>query len=165
MELSHYVEALHDELAALTRFASEDVARTAALLADSLDSPVRLVLLDVLAAAASEITAQLDERTVEVRLAGGEPAFVVSPAPPPGSDEPPGPAPAENAEETGTARVTLRLSESLKLTVEAAAAHDGVSVNNWLVRAASRALGAQPRGSQPPGRRGPGQRITGFARS
>jgi hypothetical protein len=54
------------------------------------------------------------------------------------------------------------LPESLKLTVEAAAASDGLSVNTWLTRAASRAL---PRSGQPAGRWGPGQRITGFARS
>jgi hypothetical protein len=75
------------------------------------------------------------------------------------------PPPAEGQEETGTARVTLRLSESLKQAIEAAAASDGVSVNSWLTRAASRALGGQARGTQASGRPGPGQRITGFARS
>ena len=39
-----------------------------------------------------------------------------------------------------TARISLRLPESLKTDVEAAAARDGVSVNTWLVRAADTAL-------------------------
>lgn len=164
MELSQYVEMLRGELTALTRFAGEDVKQIAGLLAESLESPVRLTLLDVLSAAAAEITARLDETVVEVRLSDGEPAFVVSTALPRDSGAPPSPEP-EGAEDTGTTRVTLRLSESLKGAVEAAAASDGVSVNTWLTRAASRALGAQPRGGQPGQRRGPGQRITGFARS
>jgi hypothetical protein len=163
MELSQYIEMLRGELIALTRFAGEDVRHTAGLLAESLDSPVRLTLLDVLSAAAAEITARLDETVVEVRLSDGEPAFVVSTALPRDSGPARSPEPAES-EEAGTARVTLRLSESLKGAIEAAASSDGVSVNTWLTRAASRALGNQPRGSQP-GQRGPGQRITGFARS
>ena len=113
----------------------------------------------------SEITARLDETVVEVRLSDGEPAFVVSTALPRDSGAPPGPEPAEGVEGTGTARVTLRLSESLKGAIETAAASDGVSVNTWLTRAASHALGNQSRGSQPGPRRGPGQRITGFARA
>jgi len=170
MELSQYVEAFRGELAAMTRFAGEDVARTAGLLAESLDSPVRLTLLDVLSAAAAEITAQLEDTAVEVRLANGEPDFVVSSGTPQGATKASAPPTGETGEETATARLTLRLPESLKGSIEAAAASDGVSVNTWLARAASRALGgqrrgSQPRGSQPAGRRGPGQRITGFARS
>lgn len=163
MELSDFTGKLRGELASITRFAGEDVARAAELLAEALDSSVRLVLLDVLSAAAADITARLDDTVVEVRLADGEPAFVVTAAPPEGEyDEPAAPA-AEG--EPGTARLTLRLPDSLKTRVEAAAARDGVSVNTWLVRAASRSLEAPARGRQATGRWGPGQRITGFARS
>jgi hypothetical protein len=163
MELSVFTEKLRGELASITRFAGEDVARAAELLTEALDASVRLVLLDVLSAAAADITARLDDTVVEVRLADGEPAFVVTTAPPEGEyDEPAAPA-AEG--EPGTARLTLRLPDSLKTRVEAAAARDGVSVNTWLVRAASRSLEAPARGRQATGRWGPGQRITGFARS
>src|SRR6266581_713858 len=166
MELSEYTGMLRGELAAITRFASEDVARAGQMLAEALDSSVRLTLLDVLSAAAAEITAHLDDTLVEVRLAGGEPSFVVTPAQP---AEPAGPddnaPPAESADETGTARVTLRLSDTLKVRVEAAANDEGLSVNAWLVRAAARALdGPGQAGPQRP-RRGVGQRITGYARS
>ena len=95
MELSQYVEMLRGELTALTRFAGEDVKEIAGLLAESLDSPVRLTLLDVLSAAAAEITARLDETVVEVRLSDGEPAFMVSTALPRDSGPPPGPEPAD----------------------------------------------------------------------
>ena len=94
MELSEYTGVLRGELAAITRFASEDVARAGQMLAEALDSSVRLTLLDVLSAAAAEITAHLDETVVEVRLAGGEPSFVVSSMQP---AEPAEPAPAAAA--------------------------------------------------------------------
>jgi HicB family len=164
MELSEYVTKLRDELGSLTRFAGEDMARAAELLAGALDSSVRLVLLDVLSAAAADITSRLDDAVVEVRLADGEPAFVVMTAPPEPEFAVP-PAPAGEADEPGTARLTLRLPDSLKTKIEAAAARDGVSVNTWLVRTASRSVEAPVRGPQGGGRRGPGQRITGFARS
>ncbi len=165
MELSEYTGVLRGELAAITRFASEDVARAGQMLAEALDSSVRLTLLDVLSAAAAEITARLDDTVVEVRLSGGEPSFVVSSAPPAGPAGLAGPAgPAESPDETGTARVTLRLSDALKVRVEAAANDEGMSVNAWLVRAAARALDGPGQADPPRSRRSVGQRITGYAR-
>jgi hypothetical protein len=164
MELSGYLGKLREELVSLTRFAGEDVARTAGLLAEALDSSVRLTLLDVLSAAAEEVTARLGDAVVEVRLADGEPTFVVVTAPPEEEHEEPGPAAAAETDEAGTARITLRLPDTLKANIEAAAAREGVSVNTWLVRAASRALRPAPAGRQS-GRWSPGQRITGYARS
>jgi hypothetical protein len=164
MELSGYVRRLRGELASITRFAGEDVQRVAELLAEALDSSMRLVLLDVLSAAAADITARLSDAVVELRLADGEPAFVVLTAPPETEHEAP-PTPAIGAEDPGTARLTLRLPESLKGRIEAAAAREGVSVNAWLVRAAGRSLDAPARGPLSTGGWGPGQRITGFARS
>ena len=162
MELSDYVGKLRGELTSITRFAGEDVSRAAELLTEALDSSVRLILLDVLSAAAADITARLGDTVVEVRLADGEPAFVVTTAPP--EREYDGPAAAAEGE-PGTARLTLRLSESLKARVEAAAAREGTSVNTWLVHAASRSLETPARGRQATGRWAPGQRITGYARS
>ena len=78
MELKDYSDALRGELASITRFANEEVARAGQMLAEALDSSVQLALLDVLSAAAAEITSELDDIVVEVRLAGGEPTFNVS---------------------------------------------------------------------------------------
>jgi hypothetical protein len=165
MELSEFVGKLRGELASLTRFAGEDVARAAELLTEALDSSVRLVLLDVLSAAAKDITARLDDAVVEVRLAEGEPTFVVLTAPTEAEFEPSAAASAASDQEAGTARLTLRLADSVKTRIEAAASRDGVSVNTWLVRAAGRALDNPARGGQATGRFGPGQRITGYAKS
>jgi predicted DNA binding CopG/RHH family protein len=165
MDLSQYAEQLRRELTAITKFAGDDITRAAEMLAESLDSSVRLALLDVLSAAADEITASIDGAVIDVRLSGTEPQFVVTVT---GDEHANGqaeqPLSGEAAEEAGTARVTLRMPESLKSTVEAQAAAEGLSVNTWLVRAVSRALNRQSgRGNRP--RPGVGKRYTGFARS
>ena len=169
MELSSYVEGLRRELASLTRFAPDEVAKLAEQLADALDSSVRLTLLEVLSAAAAEITERLDATVIDVRLSGGEPEFVITAVqsrhddPIAGSSREPA-----AADDAGTARITLRLSEALKVKIEAQAASAGLSVNAWLAHAAIRALetsGQAPRTGSQRGRRGPGQRIEGYARS
>jgi hypothetical protein len=164
MELSPYVEGLRRELGSLTRFASDDVVQVAAKLAEALDSSVRLTLLEVLSAAAAEITTRLDDALIDVRLNAGEPEFVVTVVPQ-HADRAPGPAPETAADDAGTARVTLRLSEALKSRVEAQAAADGLSVNSWLSHAAIRALESSGTTRGPRSLPGVGQRITGYARS
>jgi hypothetical protein len=171
MELSEYAETMRREIAAVTRFADEEVARAGQLISESLDSSIRLTLLDVLSGAADEITAALDDAAVELRLAAGDPTFTVVHGPEPAAPPPPPAAPAPpdpGEEETGTSRVTLRLPDAIKVRAEAAAARDGVSLNAWLVRAASQALGSPSESGAPSsGRRGrgPGRRIAGYARS
>ena len=169
MDLSEYAESLRRELTSITRFAGEDIARAAEMLSETLDSSVRLALLDVLTAAADEITASLDGATIDVRLSGTEPQFVVTMTRP---VEDPIAEPGDTAEDGGSSRITLRLSEGLKTRVEASAVSAGMSVNAWLVRAISRALDGSSGGAKtrppfppppPPGR--PGKRFTGFARS
>jgi HicB family len=168
MDLSEYAESLRREITSITKFAGEDIARAAEMISETLDSSVRLALLDVLTAAAEEITASLDDATIDVRLTGTQPEFVVTVA---HATSDTGREPGEAGDEAGSARVTLRLSESLKARVEAAAVTAGMSVNAWLVRAIGRALEPQPGGprarssSSPPGRKGLGKRYTGFARS
>ncbi len=164
MDLSEYAESLRRELLAITRFAGEDVTRAAEMLAESLDSSVRLALLDVLSAAAEEITSGLDGAVIDVRLSGMEPEFVVTLHQDTTAE--PASAAADPGDDASQARITLRMPEGLKTRVEAAAAGSGVSVNTWLVRAVSRALDAPPAGG-PSAKPRPsiGKRYTGFARS
>lgn len=178
MELSPHVEGLRRELASLTRFAPAEVGKLAEQLADALGSSVRLTLLEVLSAAAAEITERLDATVIDVRLSGGEPEFVIT-AVEPVSDEQaaaPGPGPGPGvghgresvADDAGTARVTLRLSEGLKARIEEQAAASGLSVNAWLAHAAIRALetpGPSPQTGSQRTVTGLGHRITGYARS
>src|SRR5258708_31667607 len=112
MELSPYVEGLRGELASLTRFASDDVVQLAAKLAEALDSSVRLTLLEVLSAAAAEITTRLEDTVIDVRLKAGEPEFVVTAVPHRGGHEP-GPAQEAAGDDSGTPPLTLPLSQAL----------------------------------------------------
>jgi hypothetical protein len=166
MDLTEYTEMLRREVASVTRFGGEEIARTAEMLADAMDSSVRLTLLEVLSAAAAEITTSLDGAVIDVRLAGGEPEFVVT-TPPTEPDIPPPGAPGPDAGDAADdmTRITLRLSGPLKARVDGAAAAAGLSVNAWLVRAISGALDA-PGGSPTRSQRGPGigSRFTGYAR-
>ena len=57
-----------------------------------------------------------------------------------------------------TARITLRLPETLKTQAEDAAAREGVSTNTWLARAVAQAVGKRA-----PKRAG--SRVTGYAQS
>src|SRR5919202_532894 len=66
-----------------------------------------------------------------------------------------------SGDEVLVARISLRLPETLKAALEAAAAREGVSVNTWLVRTLSPVVSSAGGG----GRRGPGNRLTGFGRS
>jgi HicB family len=164
MDLNEYAESLRRELVAITRFAGEDVSRAAGMLAESLDSSVRLALLDVLSAAADEITSRLDGAVIELRLAGMEPEFVVTAQQDAADDA--AAEPVEAADDASQARLTLRMPEGLKTRVEAAAADSGMSVNAWLVRAVTGSLDS-PRGGGSRGKPRPaiGSRYTGFARS
>lgn len=175
MELSHYVEALRRELGTVTRFANDEIKRAAGMLAEALDAPVRLVLLEALSDAAADITSGADDTVIEVRLARGEPEFVVThvAADHRGPEEPGLGDGDGGTEDAGTSRITLRLAESLKTRIEAEAAATGVSVNAWLVRAAARAIetggrqGPGPSGRPEPPRSSGGvyKRISGYARS
>jgi hypothetical protein len=160
MDMSEYVATLRRELATITRFAGDDVARAAEMLSEAMESSVRLTLLEVLSAAAAEITTRLDDAVIEVRLSGSDADFVVTLT---ADDFPSGPVePAADSSDDLT-RVTLRLSEQLKTRAEAAASAAGISVNAWLVRAVSQALDA-PSGRPGRGRSIIGQRYTGYAR-
>ena len=179
MELNTYVDKLGDQLAVAAAAGGDDARLLAERLIAPLDSAVRLMLLDVLGAAAAEITRELAPGSVELRLRGGEPEFVVAPAldaAPAGdrgdvSDTPgawPGHGPASAIAipgEGGVSRINLRLPDQLKSQVEQAAERDGVSINAWLVRAAAATVDRErpsPRREQP-GARG-GHRYSGWGR-
>ncbi|GAA1377048.1 ribbon-helix-helix protein, CopG family [Catellatospora chokoriensis] len=171
MELTPYVEKLQAELAVAAETAGEEARALAERLAVPLESAIRLTLLEALSAAADEITRELAPGSVEVRLRGLNPAFVVNTRQSP-PDEPlaaPATAPAwdDTAGEKGaTSRINLRLPDELKARIDEAAARERLSANSWLVRAAAAALdaGAAPRPAARPGGTDLGRRYTGWAR-
>jgi hypothetical protein len=161
MDLTPYLETLRADLPAAAAPGGPETARAAELLGHSLDASARLALLEALSDAAAEITTELQDATVEVRLRGRSADFVVNQQ----TVEPAVAAPAPNLEQGDLTRLTLRMPEALKTHVEQAAAAEGISVNSWLVRAITAATRpAQPSfppGLPPfPGRSG--KRVTGF---
>ncbi|MFF5442852.1 toxin-antitoxin system HicB family antitoxin [Streptomyces achromogenes] len=170
MDLTPYVETLRRELAVAAEAGGEDARELAERLTAPLESAARLTMLNVLSAAMDEVTRELAPGSVDVRLRGLDPEFVVAlPAADAGGPvEAAAPveafkAPAEG-DEGGTARVNLRLPAQLKARAEEAASREGLSVNAWLVRAVSAAVdgGARPR--TPEKSQTVGQRFTGWVR-
>jgi hypothetical protein len=178
MELDEFTNRVHDQLIAAAALGDERTQQIAATLATTAHSAVRLAILDAVSAAGLEINAALFE------AANGEPSPAVSihlegdsirvsvTHPPTQAEEPSRPDDGE-----ATARISLRLSEGLKSEIEQAAVNAEVSVNTWLVRAATTAVNSGSRGSSwlpgpgswPPGPGswpgGPGRgsnRITGW---
>jgi hypothetical protein len=133
MQLEGHIQAIQQDLTAAAARGDEASAEAARRLTDALAATLHLRLLDLLGEAALEIGGQLDTARLEVRLAGREPELVVV------SDEPREPVQVTPGEEY-TGRISLRLPESLKSSVEAAAAQEGISTNAWLVRTISRVL-------------------------
>ena len=173
MDLRPYVETIHQQLALAADAGGEDARALADRLAAPLDAALRLALQDALAAAAEEITTELAPGSVELRLRGRNPEFVVTPpaadeASAGGDEHAPSKAwrAATDADDGGgMSRINLRMPDRLKARVEQAAGSEGLSVNNWLVRAAATALER----TDPDRRRAPraaqsGKHYTGWAR-
>src|SRR4051812_22482223 len=127
MDLSTHVDNLGRELALLAETGGEDARALVERLTGSLESAIRLTLLDALSAAADEITRDLAPGSVELRLRGRDPNFVVT-APPADALEPA----AGNAagttdggdsdlligEDGPAARINVRMPEQLKAAIE-----------------------------------------------
>jgi len=180
MNLAPYIDRLRQDLAVAAEAGGDEARALADRLSAPLESAAQLVLLEALTAAAEQITVELAPGSVEVRLRGRDPDFVVTPPPPVvGPEVTPSehdlvPDPAQLSPdaagraalaEGGTARLNLRLPDTLKTRVEEAARAQGLSLNAWLVRAAAAALEAGV-GSQPvrPRSVSGGQRFTGWVR-
>ena len=143
MELTPFVERLGSDLSDAAAAGGPEAQAAADRLAHALDPATRMMLLEALSQAASEITGALESDTVEVRLNGREPEFVVTRLEPVAPTAPPAPsaAPAPpDPEDDSQSRITLRLPESVKVRAEEAANAIGQSLNAWLVDAVRDAL-------------------------
>ncbi len=176
MDLTPYVESIHRQLEVAAGAGGDEARALAERLVAPLDAAIRLALQDALAAATEEITTELAPGSVELRLRGRDPEFVVTlpPADPSGEESlegeesrpgawPTG-APTEGDEGT-MSRINLRMPDRLKARIEQAADGDGLSVNAWLVRAASAGLDRTDAARRAERRAPKGaQRYSGWAR-
>jgi hypothetical protein len=178
MDLTPYVDNLRHELAVAADAGGDEARALAERLTAPLESAARLTLLSVLSAAMGEVTRDLAPGSVEVRLRGLDPEFVVTPSAPESYQEaeeyestPSGGVRApvapvlSNGDEGAAARINFRLPAHLKTRLEDAAGQEGLSVNAWLVRAVATALEPGGRGRSTGRTRHRGQQgYTGWVR-
>jgi predicted DNA binding CopG/RHH family protein len=150
MQIDSHINALREELQRMASLGDESTARAAELLSMALESSLARRLQDILGEAALELNSQLEDGRVELRVAGHDLELVVV--------REDGSAP-EAADEAFSARITLRLPESLKQRIESSASSESASVNTWLVQALQRAVESRRPSSS--GR----NRLTGYGRS
>lgn len=149
MDLSPYITSLREDLTATASAGDEQTRRAAAVLSGALEPAVRLALMNALADLAAEVTTQLPDHVVEVRLDGRDVRVVVTgtgtaereggPTPPPPPPPPPGPVEGSD----NITRMTLRMVEQIKGQAEQAAAAQGVSLNTFISQAVQGALGGK----------------------
>ena len=163
MHIDAYTESLRRTLVETSSLADERTQDVARSLAAALDPALRLVALQILTDTADELNSELDGAHVAVVMDGSTPHLLVTQADrsdereqdhvtgPNRHAETPVHAVPE-VEEGPEVRTTLRLPESLKQQIDAAARMQGRSVNAWLVEAARGALSEQSSasGSQRP---------------
>jgi uncharacterized protein (DUF1778 family) len=137
MDLSPYVETLREGLATAASAGDEQTRRTAALLSAALEPAARLAIMNALSDLAAEVTAELDDQLVELRLDGREVRVVVTGGP---EDVEPEPEPEPLTGDGDISRITLRLFEELKAKAEQAAAAQGVSLNTFVAQAVQGAV-------------------------
>ncbi|MCT4356279.1 hypothetical protein M5362_24410 [Streptomyces sp. Je 1-79] len=178
MDLTPYVDNLRHELGVAAEAGGDEARALADRLTGQLESAARLTLLNALSDAMDEVTRDLAPGSVDVRLRGLNPEFVVT-APPTADlfDEPGAPVqappppvapPVETEEGGATSRINFRPPAQLKIRVEEAASREGLSVNAWLVRAVAAALEPDTTGrgrkSTGPASPAAGQGFTGWVR-
>jgi len=172
MDLKPFVDNVRHDLLVAAEAGGEQARALAERLVAPLESAMRLTLLNALSSAADEITRELAPGSVDLRLRGLEPQFVVT-APPTEPFMEPSAAPRGAAlaptapvdeEEGATARINFRPPEHLKTRIEEAATREGLSVNAWLVRAVTGVLTSATRSEPRVPSSSTAQSFTGWVR-
>lgn len=185
MNISKYAEEIRNQLMTAAESAGDEARAVAERLVPALEAAIRLAVQDALAEAAEEITLELAPGSVELRLRGRDPEFVVTPPPTdPTVDDVTGDdwwtsddraewkeamrtsiRASIRGDDEALARINFRVPERLKADIERAAGAEGLSTNAWLMRVAAAAV---ERSDRPPARvqRTPhgAQRYSGWAR-
>lgn len=165
MNITPHVENVQRQLVAAAAAGGDEAREAAGRLASALDAAARLAILDVLAEAAGEITRDMAPGSVDLRLRGRDVEFIVvrpavDIAATPVASASIAAGPADDSDDASTSRTTLRLPDALKVRAERAAEAEGISLNAWLVRAATAAL--EP--ARSPSRETHGSSYTGWVR-
>jgi hypothetical protein len=148
MNISAILDALRTDVETSAEGGDKKTTEAVLRMGRLLEATVRVQIMDAMSEAAAELSQELPTGRVEVRIAGGDISltFVRD------QDEP-----TDLPVDEDSARITLRLPESLKTAAESSASQEGVSMNAWLVRAVKRALDERPKVR--------GHRVRGYAQS
>lgn len=171
MDLTPYTQNLRDDMLAAASVGDEQTRRAAALLTAAIEPAARLAIMNALSDLAGEVTAALEDASVELRLEGRDVRVAVTRHETDADDarwRSGHGADDDEDEDIGRAvrdagnelsRTTLRLFNDVKLQAEQAANAQGVSLNTYIQRAVSDAV----RSSVNSSRKGRGNRtIVGF---
>src|SRR5437764_8256143 len=120
METAPFVEGVRADLEGLSSGGDAEVLER---IARALEPSLQLRIFDAIGQAALELSDQLGSGHVDVRLSGRDVQLLLVA----GSEPPAEP----QLDEEGTARLTLRMPETLKVRVESVAAGLGMSTNAW----------------------------------
>ncbi|MFX1756914.1 hypothetical protein [Rhodococcus sp. As11] len=142
MDIDKYTSAITDSVIAAAELGDEQTRRTAAALATAIAAPVRLAVLAALSDMANEVSDELGDRTVTVRLDGTDAVLAVHSEPAAPHEDP---TPSFEEMTGDISRVTLRLVEQIKTKAEEAAQQSGLSLNSWMAQAVQGALREQMR--------------------
>lgn len=161
MELSPYLHRLAEDLEKVTALADDQTRETTARLVSAIEPSLRMVLVEAISDTAALVTADLEDVVAVVRMEGRDPVVTVEQSAAP-AETPPAPA-ADEADED-SARITLRLPQSLKHRAEQHAGEADQSLNTFIVQAIRRATSAGP-GPGFPFAQAPrsSRRVTGWA--
>lgn len=134
MQLTPYLEAVARDLERATALADEQTRELSHRVASALEPGLRLAMVQLLSDVAAQLTAELDGPVITIRMEGRDPSWhVVREEAALVSHE------AEPGDDDNSARVTVRLPETVKRRAEAAAQGAGQSLNTWIVQALRRA--------------------------
>jgi hypothetical protein len=135
MKMSLVVDGLRSDVISVGELGDDTVAEVADRIAEVLGRSIPSRVLDLLSEVAAEVSAELPDGRVEIRVAGDDVELAYVEEGPAGSTGPQGESDGDpDRDRDMSARITLRLSESLKARVEEGAARQGISVNAFIVR-------------------------------
>jgi hypothetical protein len=165
MDLSPYIASVRLGVVNASSLADEQTQHVAERLGTAIESSTRLALIQALSDAAGSLSAEMAPSSVELRMVGHDPEFVVSiqtaeaepllllPDAEP-DPEPAGEPQTSEPDDEPVARITLRLPQSVKARVDEMASTEGISTNAWLIRAVMDAMadrsGSRSEWPQPP---------------
>lgn len=131
MQLSHAIARLESAVEIQLRVAGPEIAEAGTQLMAALKPAITQAMMDVVNTAVTEISSQMDNQTIDIKLVDGDPELVVRDDP--GASPPPPPTRPPSSDDPDEARITVRLPGYLKELIANEAESAGHSLNSYFV--------------------------------